>query len=108
MRRRALAPVLVVAVAAILCACKGDPVKCDQACRNFATLVYWKNADGQIAAEPEATRDALRKRLVGEFASRLEAGIDTCTTQCQSAHNSVTIDCMIAAKTGDQALACFR
>ena len=98
----------MVVLGALLCACRGDAVKCDQACRNFATLVYWKNADAQIAAEPEATRDALRKRLVGEFASRLEAGIDTCVSQCQSANNNAAIECMIAAKTGDQALACFK
>jgi hypothetical protein len=103
-----LAVLVVLPLGASLSACRGDPVRCDQGCRNFATLVYWKNADAQIAAEPEATRDALRKRLVGEFAQRLESGIDTCVSQCQSANNTVMVDCMIEAKTADQALACFK
>jgi hypothetical protein len=91
-----------------LAACKGDAVKCDQGCRNFATLAYWKTADAQIAAAPLAERDALRKKLLGKFDSQLEGGIDLCVSQCQSANNTKDIDCMIEAKTGDQALACLK
>lgn len=99
---------LALVLTVLLAACKGDAVKCDQGCRNFATLAYWKTADAQIAAAPAVERDALRKKLLGKFDSQLEGGIDLCVSQCQSANNTKDIDCMIEAKTGDQALACFK
>jgi hypothetical protein len=95
-------------VFALLCACKGDPVKCDQGCRNYATLVYWKNADAKIAAAPPDQRDALRKHLLGKFDSELENGVDMCISQCQSANNAADVECWIGAKTADQALACTK
>lgn len=97
---------LVVLLSLLLCACKGDMQKCEQACRNYGTLVYWKHADAEIAAAPEAQRDALRKKKLGQFDSKLENGVDMCTTQCQSANNDADMECMIAAKTADQAIAC--
>ena len=99
---------LAVALALVICACRGDPVKCDQGCRNFATLAYWKHADEQVAAAPVDQRDALRKRMLGKFDSELENGVDMCISQCQSANNADQVDCMIEAKTGDQALACVK
>jgi hypothetical protein len=99
---------LAVALALVICACRGDPVKCDQGCRNFATLVYWKHADAEIAATPADQRDAVRKRFLGKFDSMLENGVDVCISQCQSANNTDQVDCMIEAKTGDQALACVK
>jgi hypothetical protein len=99
---------LALVLTVLLAACKGDAVKCDQGCRNFATLAYWKNADAQIAAAPAVERDALRKKLLGKFDSQLEGGIDLCVSQCQSANNTKDLDCMIEAKTGDQALACYK
>ena len=38
--------------------------------------------------------------------AQLERGMPTMVSQCQAAHNTDTIDCMIAAKTADQAKAC--
>jgi hypothetical protein len=99
---------LGLAMALILCACKGDAVKCDQGCRNFATLIYWKTADAEIAATPVGERDALRKRKLGELDTKLERGIDMCVSQCQSANKTDDIDCLIAAKTADQATACLK
>jgi len=90
----------------LLGACKGDAVKCDQGCRNFATLAYWKKADADLAKAPPEQRDAMRKKFLGKFDSELEGGIDLCVSQCQSANNTDDIECMIAAKTGDQAVAC--
>ena len=99
---------LVLALTLLLCACKGDAVKCDQGCRNFATLVYWKRAEAKIAEAGPEQRDALRKRMLGKFDSELENGIDQCVSQCQSANNSADLECMIAAKTADQALECTK
>ena len=97
---------LALLVSVLLCACKGDMVKCEQACRNYGTLVYWKHADAEIAAAPPAERDALRKKKLGQFDSKLENGVDMCVTQCQSANNDADMECMIAAKTADQAIEC--
>ena len=98
---------LVLALGLLFGACKGDMQKCDQACRNYGNLVYWKNAEAEIQAAPATQRDALRKKRLGEFDSKLENGVDMCVSQCQSANNDADIDCMIAAKTGDQAVACM-
>jgi len=99
---------LALVLTLLFAACKGDLQKCDTGCRNYATLLYWKNADADIAAAPPAERDALRKRKLGEFSGKLENGVDMCVSQCQSANNTDDIDCMIAAKTADQELACFK
>lgn len=97
---------LVVALGLLLAACKGDIQKCEQACRNYGTLMYWKAADVEIAAVPAAERDALRKRKLTEFSTKLENGVDLCISQCQSANNDKDMDCMIAAKTAEQVKAC--
>ncbi|MBS1121748.1 MAG: hypothetical protein H6Q90_3976 [Deltaproteobacteria bacterium] len=97
--------VLLLTVLA-LTACKGDPVKCEQASRNFATLTYWSKANAEIAKLPPEQRQAMRKRKLGDFTNELETRIDLIVSQCQSANNEEQIDCMIAAKTAEQALAC--
>lgn len=99
---------LALALMLLLGACKGDPVKCEQACRNYGTLLYWKKADAEIAAAAPEQRDALRRRRLGELDSKLEGGIDMCVSQCRSANNEDDVDCMIAAKTADQADACLK
>lgn len=102
---------VTVAIAAIAglalgaAGCKADAQKCDQACRNVAKLLYWQQADKDIAAAPAEQRDALRKQKLGEFSTKLEAGIDLCISQCQSARPDV--DCMIAATAAEQAKACI-
>ncbi len=96
---------LVVAVV-ILAACKGDPEKCDRACRNYAQLVYWKQADAEIAAAPPAQRDELWKQKLAKFTADLEHGITMCSSQCITANNDKTIQCMLDAKSAEQAKAC--
>ena len=86
--------------------CKGDREKCEQAARNFATLTYWERVNKEIAERPAAERDGLRKKKVSEFTNELETKIDTVVSQCQSANNDEQVDCMIAAKTATEALAC--
>lgn len=89
-------------------ACKGDAQKCETGCRNYATLVYWKLADAEVAAAPADRRDALRKRKLGELDEKLENGIDMCVSQCRSANNEADTECLIAAKTADQATGCLK
>jgi len=102
--RRALVVVISLSLASV--ACKGDRGKCEQAVRNFATLVYWKKADAEIAAAPEAERAALKRKKLSLFQNELESGVDGLVSQCASANNDDQVDCMIAAKTADEALEC--
>lgn len=88
--------------------CKGDPVKCDKACRNYHSLLYWKGADAEIAAAPADQRDALRKKKTEELAAEMEKHIDQCVTRCVSANNDSQNECLIQAKTADQAQACTK
>src|SRR5262245_11868078 len=92
----------------LLCAigCKGDPEKCDRACRNYFELVFWQKANAEIDQAPPAQRDELRKQKMAELANNLAEGVDLCTSKCTSANNDDTIDCLIKAKTADQARAC--
>lgn len=87
-------------------ACKGDRKQCEAACRNYATLVYPKVTEAEIAKLPEAEREAARRKKAAAFSSQLENGVETCINQCASANNDEQIDCMIQAKTADQATAC--
>src|SRR5215813_12872101 len=97
-----------VLVIALVAGCRVDAQQCDQACRNVASLLYWKTADQEIAAAPADQRDALRKQKLDEFARKVEAGIDGCVLRCQSARDRTTVDCLIAARTADQVQACSR
>jgi hypothetical protein len=99
--------VVLLALSA-LSACKGDPVECDQACRNFATLVHWKKTDAEIAAAPPEKRDTMKRRKIAEFENKLENGIDQCVAQCVSAHNADQTHCMMEAKTADDVEACVK
>lgn len=99
---------VLIAVLGLLAACKGDRDKCEKACRNFGTLMYWDLADKAIQAAPPAERDALRKRKLGEFSSLLENGVDTCVNQCTSANNDKQVDCMTNAKTAADAQKCVQ
>ena len=99
---------LLFVLVAALAGCKGDPIKCDQGCRNFAKLMFWKDADAEISKAPPAERDALRKKKLAELSEKMEGGIDMCVSQCQSANKEDDIDCMIAAKTADQAQVCLK
>lgn len=97
---------VVVCAMLLLPACKGDPVRCEKAIRNYTALVYWDEADKEIAAKPEAERAALRKEKLAKFDHDLSGGIDTMTSQCVSAGNDDQIECMIDAKTAEDAKAC--
>jgi hypothetical protein len=99
---------VLTAVTGLLGGCKGDFVKCDQACRNYARLAYWKRADARLAEFPADRRDAERKALLAKFDHDLEAGIDQCVSQCQSANNAELVECWIDAKTADQVDNCSK
>lgn len=88
--------------------CRLDAQQCDQACRNAMGLVYWKAADQEIAAAAADRRDALRKQKLSEFTREVEAGIEGCVLRCQSSRDQAGVDCLIAARTAEQAQACSK
>ena len=98
--------VLIVFLAMLSACGKGDKQKCDAGCRNFASLMYWKPVDVEIAKLPPEQQDAERKKRLGEVTSKIELGIDFCVSKCQAANNDDQADCMVKAKTYDQAKAC--
>lgn len=100
--RCALAVLFVLSITG----CKGDPVKCEKACRNYAQLVYWEQTETEIAAAPAAERDELRKKKMAEFSANLAKGVDLCTSKCMSANHEEDIDCLINAKTAKEVKAC--
>jgi hypothetical protein len=104
--RMRLLALLVTCAAFAAAGCKADREKCEQATRNYATLTFWAQAEPLIAKAPPDKRAALRKEKLACFTYELENKVDVVVTQCMSANNDEQIDCMIAAKTADQALAC--
>jgi hypothetical protein len=96
----------VALVTSALGGCKGDPVQCEAAIRNYTSLVYWDKADKDIAAAPEADRAKLRADKLAGYERELAGGIDTLTSQCVSAGNDKEIQCMIDAKTAADARGC--
>ncbi|HEX5061285.1 MAG TPA: hypothetical protein VFV99_18085 [Kofleriaceae bacterium] len=89
-------------------ACKGDPEKCDRACRNYAQQVFWEGANAEIDKLPADQRDAARKQKMAEFAANLEKGVDLCVSKCVSANNTKDTDCLIGAKSAAAAKACVK
>jgi hypothetical protein len=83
-----------------------DRAVCERACRNYASLKYWSVVDGEIANLPPAARDDARKQKSAELATKLEAGMATCVTQCLSADNAAQTACMGDAKSLEQLAAC--
>ena len=90
----------------LVAGCKGDRVKCEKGLRNYAQLVFWAEADAQIAAAPEGAREELRKEKLAKFERDMENGLDSMVSRCVSANNDDQINCMINAKTATQAKAC--
>ena len=86
--------------------CQGDPQKCEQAVRNYTSLKYWAAADIEIGSAKPEDREALRKQKLVEYNTQLERGLPAMISQCQSARNNSMVDCMINAKTYDQAKVC--
>jgi hypothetical protein len=102
-------PAIALALALIAGAgCRVDAKQCDQACRNAMHLAYWKAADQEIAAAAADQRDALRQQKLSEFTRKVESGIDGCVLRCQSARDQAAVDCLIAARTAEQAQVCSR
>jgi hypothetical protein len=101
-----LAVVVLVGAAVFGSACKGDPEKCDRACRHYAELVYWDQANTEIAAAPADKQAELRRDKTAKFAADLEHGIDFCVSKCVSANYDHDVQCWLDAKSAADVKAC--
>ncbi|HVK73023.1 MAG TPA: hypothetical protein VM734_06865 [Kofleriaceae bacterium] len=99
--------VLVLSAALGLGACKRpSPQACEEAIRNWYTLVYWEEAEKQIAAAPPEQRDELRKQKLAKHDKDIEAGIEQAIMDCRSSRDFDGVKCMKEATTGAQARQC--
>jgi hypothetical protein len=107
-RAARLLAIVVLGIAGVLAgACsRPSPSDCEAAVRNWFTLVYWDEAEKEIAAAPPAERDALRKAKADDKDQKLASGLDLAIRQCRSARDHDGVKCMKAATTGAQARAC--
>jgi hypothetical protein len=94
MRLRALAFVLV-AVVVVGCG-KPSPKDCEEALRNWFTLVYWEKAE----------REAMRADKVKEKDRQLQGGLELAINQCRGSRDKDGVKCMKDAKTAAQARKC--
>jgi hypothetical protein len=99
--------VMVLALALGLAACKRpSPEDCEAAASKWFTLIYWDQAEKEIAAAPAAQRDELRKAKVADHDAKLKNGINLAIMQCRGARDFDAVKCMKMASTADQARKC--
>jgi hypothetical protein len=78
---------------------KATVESCDKGCRNYFTLHYWEEAEREIAAAPEAEREALRAKKVSDLEPRMMQNLDICVQRCRSGGEKSRVNCWIEAKT---------
>jgi hypothetical protein len=64
-------------------------------------------AEREIAAAPEAEREALRKQKHIDLEERTNKGIQLCMKQCRTAATKEQVACLIAATTPEAAKKCL-
>ena len=101
---RALAVLLALTLAA---GCSRPSAKdCEEAIRNWYTLVFWETAEKDIAAAPPEKRDQMRIDLAKKKDADLEKGITLAINQCRSSRDKDGVKCMKAATTAAEAKKC--
>jgi hypothetical protein len=94
-------------MALVLGACSRPSAKdCEDALRNWVTLIFWEKAEQEISAAKPEERDALRKAKADELKKQLESGMDLGVMQCRGARDHDGVKCMKAATTAAQARKC--
>jgi hypothetical protein len=100
-------PGLLVLSLALVAGCSRPSAKdCEEAARNWFTLVYWEKAEAEIAAAPPEQREAMRAEKAKEKERQLNAGIELAINQCRGARDHDGVKCMKAAKTAAEARKC--
>ena len=99
------AVVLASALAAAGCS-KPKAEDCEEAIRQWFTLIYWEDAEKEIAEAAPAERDALRAKKLADRDVCMSVGMDLAVRQCRAARDFKFVDCMKSARTAAQARAC--
>jgi hypothetical protein len=103
MRLRAF---VFVALALVVGCSRPSSKDCEEAIRNWFTLIYWDKAEAEIAAAPPEQRDALRAEKAKEKDRQLDGGIELGINQCRGARDHDGVKCMKAARTAAAARKC--
>jgi hypothetical protein len=101
--------IVAVVTAATLAAggCNRPAAKdCEAAIRTWFTLIFWEDAEKEIAAAPPEQRDALRADKLADRDACMEAGMSLAVSQCRAASDTTFIKCMKSVHTAAQARAC--
>ena len=97
----------LLALTLLLAACnKASVQECDKGVRQYFKLVYWEEAEAQIAAVPEAERAALRLQKQEELEPRMMKNIDLAVNKCVSGAGAKRARCWTKATTVKEAKAC--
>ena len=105
MPRWSIAVALVATLAVTACS-RPKPEDCEEGIRNWFTLIYWEDAEKEIAAAPPAQRDAVRAAKLADRDAKLAEGLDLSVRQCRSARDFDGVTCMKNARTATQARGC--
>ena len=105
MSRWTIAATVVVALAASACS-KPKAEACEEAIRTWFTLIYWEDAEKEIADAPPAEREAVRATKLADRDACLEMGLDLSVRQCRAARDYDFIKCMKGVRTAEQARKC--
>jgi hypothetical protein len=102
---RAVAAVLLLALAPAGCS-RPSAKDCEEAIRNWYTLIYWEKTEAEIAAAPAAEREAMRQAKAADKDAQLAKGMELAIMQCRGARDHDGVKCMKAATTAAQARKC--
>jgi hypothetical protein len=80
--------------------------RCEEAIRNYTSLLYWAKAEPEIAKLPVDKREVARAEKLRAYTTEMERNLASSVSQCEDANNAAQIDCMIAARTADAATKC--
>ncbi len=103
--RPAVLAVIVAAFAVAACS-RPSAEDCEAALRNWFTLIYWDDAEKEIAAAPAAQREALRQTKLADKDKKLADGMELGVLQCRGSRDHDGVKCMKAATTATQARTC--
>ena len=106
MSRRSIVVLALVGVLAVTGCKRPRAEDCEQGIRNWFTLIYWEDAEKEIAAAPPEQRDALRAAKLADRDKKLAEGMELSVRQCRAAGDFEGVKCMRQAHTAAQARAC--
>ena len=97
---------LVVALSLVVGCSRPSAKDCEEAIRNWYSLVFWETAEKEISAAPPEKRDQMRIDKAKEKDAMLEKGLTLAINQCRASRDKDGVKCMKAATTAAEAKKC--